>query len=141
MVKKYDIIACTSWKIPKKCPCEYKDTCEVLDKRKNNGDIDTMYMLYEVPKIELDYSDNIEPFYPEFTKEKQLELWKYLLRQQDLNIQYYYVDKKYGFVIADEEEFFFEHKRFEVALAKLVIYLKKRLNKKEVRKILKDDKF
>ena len=136
MVKKYDIIACTSWKISKKCPCEYKDTCKVYDEGKNTEDIETMYMLYEVPKIELDYPDNIEPFYPEFTKEKQLELWKYLLRQ-DLNIQYYYVDKKYGFVLADEEEFFFEHKRFEVALAKLVTYLKKRLNKKEVRKILK----
>ena len=138
MVKKYEIVECTCWKIKGKCPCKYKNTCEVLDKRGNNGDIDTMYMLYEVPKIELDYPDNIEPFYPEFTKEKQLELWKYLLRQ-DLNIQYYYVDKKYGFVLADEEEFFFEHKRFEVALAKLVIYLKERLNKKEVRKILKDE--
>ena len=135
MVKKYDIIACTSWKINKKCPCGYKDTCKVYDEGKNTEDIEIMYMLYEVPKIELDYPDNIDPFYSEFTKEKQLELWKYLLRQ-DLNIQYYYVDKKYGFVLADEEEFEFEHKRFEVALAKLVIYLKKRLNKKEVRRIL-----
>lgn len=40
--------------------------------------------LYEnagIKKIELDYPDNFDPFYPEFTTDKQIELIKLLLKR------------------------------------------------------------
>jgi hypothetical protein len=88
-------------------------------------------------KISLDYPDNIEPFYPDFSVTAQLELWKYLLRQ-DLNIQYYYVDKKYGFVLAEDDENIFEDKKWEEALATLTTFLinTKRVDKFEVKELL-----
>ena len=88
-------------------------------------------------KISLDYPDNIEPFYPDFSVTAQLELWKYLLRQ-DLNIQYYYIDKKYGFVLAEDDENIFEYEKWEEALAALIIFLinTKRIDKSEVKELL-----
>lgn len=88
-------------------------------------------------KISLDYPDNIEPFYPDFSIMAQLELWKYLLRQ-DLNIQYYYIDKKYGLVIAEDDNNIFENEKWEEALAALTAHLayKKKVNKDEVRALL-----
>ena len=78
-------------------------------------------------KISLDYPDNIEPFYPDFSVQAQLELWKYLLRQ-DLNIQNYYVwftDGFYGLVLVEDDENVFENKKWEEALAALVLSNKK----------------
>jgi len=42
------------------------------------NEIEKLYELAGIEKIELDYPDNFEPFYPEFTAEKQLELIKWL---------------------------------------------------------------
>ena len=88
-------------------------------------------------KVSLDYPDNIEPFYPEFSTTAQLELWKYLLRQ-DLNIQYYYIDKKYGFVLAEDDDNIFENEKWEEALAALTLYLvnKKKVKREEIKKLL-----
>ena len=41
-------------------------------------EIEKMYENVGIQKIELDYPDNFEPFYPEFTAEKQLELIKWI---------------------------------------------------------------
>lgn len=45
------------------------------------SEIEKMYKTAGIKKIELDYPDNFEPFYPEFTAEKQLELIKLLQRK------------------------------------------------------------
>ena len=89
----------------------------------------------DLEKISLDYPDNIEPFYPDFSVTAQLELWKYLLRQ-DLNIQYYYIDKRYGLVLAEDDENIFEYEKWEEALAALTAFLinTKRIDKFEVKK-------
>lgn len=42
------------------------------------SEIEKMYRNSGIKKIELDYPDNFEPFYPEFTAEKQIELIKFL---------------------------------------------------------------
>ena len=88
-------------------------------------------------KISLDYPDNIEPFYPDFSVTAQLELWKYLLRQ-DLNIQYYYLSEHYGLVLAEDDENVFENKKWEEALAALTTFLinTKRIDKFEVKELL-----
>lgn len=38
------------------------------------NEIEKLYENAGIKKIELDYPDNFEPFYPEFTAEKQIEL-------------------------------------------------------------------
>lgn len=48
--------------------------------------------LYEnagIEKIELDYPDNFEPFYPEFTAEKQIAILQLLTQQCDLTISHF----------------------------------------------------
>ena len=45
------------------------------------SEIEKMYSNSGIKKIELDYPDNFEPFYPEFTAEKQLELIKWLAKR------------------------------------------------------------
>ena len=91
----------------------------------------------ELEKITLDYPDNIEPFYPEFSVTAQVELWKYLLRQ-DLNIQYYYIEFTDGFVLAEDEDNIFENEKWEEALAALILYLvnKKKVKREEIKKLL-----
>ena len=91
----------------------------------------------ELEKITLDYPDNIEPFYPEFSVTAQVELWKYLLRQ-DLNIQYYYLSEHYGLVLAEDDENVFEDKKWEEALVALTLYLvnKKKVKREEIKKLL-----
>ncbi len=94
----------------------------------------------DLEKISLDYPDNIEPFYPDFSIQAQLELWKYLLRQ-NLNIQYYYIeftDGFYGLVLAEDDENVFENKKWEEALAALTTFLinTKRIDKFEVKELL-----
>ena len=94
----------------------------------------------DLEKISLDYPDNIEPFYPDFSIQAQLELWKYLLRQ-NLNIQYYYIeftDVFYGLVLAEDDENVFENKKWEEALAALTTFLinTKRIDKFEVKELL-----
>lgn len=42
------------------------------------SEVEKMYRNSGIKKIELDYPDNFEPFYPEFTAEKHLELIKLL---------------------------------------------------------------
>ena len=42
------------------------------------SEVEKMYENAGIKKIELDYPDNFEPFYPDFTAEKQLELIKWL---------------------------------------------------------------
>lgn len=44
-------------------------------------EISKMFENAGVEKIELDYPDNIDPFYPDFTAEKQLELIKWLCQK------------------------------------------------------------
>ncbi len=51
-------------------------------------EIDKMYKNAGIKKIGLDYPDNIEPFYPDFTAEKQLELIKWLSKRRLLNITF-----------------------------------------------------
>ena len=41
------------------------------------NEVEKLYELAGVEKIELDYPDNFDPFYPDFTAEKQLELLKF----------------------------------------------------------------
>ena len=91
----------------------------------------------ELEKISLSYPDNIEPFYPEFSVTAQIELWKYLLRQ-DLNIQYYYLSEHYGLVLAEDDENVFENKKWEETLAALTTFLinTKRIDKFDVKEIL-----
>ena len=48
------------------------------------SEIEKMYSNSGIKKIELDYPDNFEPFYPEFTAEKQIELIKWLAETGDV---------------------------------------------------------
>lgn len=48
------------------------------------NEVEKMYRNSGIKKIELDYPDNFEPFYPEFTAEKQLGIIKWLLESYDI---------------------------------------------------------
>jgi hypothetical protein len=50
------------------------------------NEVEKVYRNSGIKKIELDYPDNFEPFYPEFTAEKQLELIKWLVHKSILSI-------------------------------------------------------
>jgi hypothetical protein len=105
-------------------------------------DIETMFRVAGINKIVLDYPDNIEPFYPEFTKEKQLEIIK-ILHKAEHSISYYYFENRYGFVIDDKQDECIEAKDYEVALALVVIQLWPELKieeQNEIRKILREVK-
>lgn len=52
------------------------------------NEVEKMYRNSGIKEIELDYPDNFEPFYPEFTAEKQLKLIKWLSRRRLLNIAF-----------------------------------------------------
>ena len=101
-------------------------------------EIEKMYENAEVKKIELDYPDNIEPFYPDFTAEKQVELIKLLTQQCDLTISHF---TKWEFIYYDgQEPLQITGKDFAETLAKLVNAYWKNLTdkeKKEIRNILK----
>lgn len=45
------------------------------------NEIEKMYRNSGIKKIELDYPDNFEPFYPEFIAEKQIELYCFISSQ------------------------------------------------------------
>lgn len=47
------------------------------------SEIEKMYENAGIKKIELDYPDNFDPFYPEFTVEKQIDLIKFLLKNYE----------------------------------------------------------
>ena len=49
------------------------------------NEIEKMYENAGVEKIELDYPDNFEPFYPEFTPEKQFEILKIIVHSHGFN--------------------------------------------------------
>lgn len=57
------------------------------------SEIEKMYRTSGIKKIELDYPDNFEPFYPEFTAEKQIELIKLLGNVRDYTVE---IDKFKG---------------------------------------------
>lgn len=59
------------------------------------NEIEKMYENAGIEKIELKYPDNFEPFYPEFTAEKQLELIKWLIKYDELHADFN--DNEYGF--------------------------------------------
>jgi len=42
------------------------------------NEVEKMYENAGIKKIELDYPDNFDPFYPEFTAEKQIEITRKL---------------------------------------------------------------
>lgn len=62
------------------------------------SEITKLYKNAGIKPIQLDYPDNIEPFYPEFTAEKQLNLIKWLAlnsKKQCLWLEYYANDNGY----------------------------------------------
>ena len=102
--------------------------------------ITKMFEIYEIEKIQLDYPDNIKPFYPEFTPEMQLKLIQLICKTcKTLNIHKFTETSEWWFG-ADEywSEYKYEvrNKNFERGLAQLVTELKEVLPKEEVRKIL-----
>ena len=107
-------------------------------------DIEKMYENAGIEKIELDYPDNFEPFYPEFTAEKQLELIKWLAKRQDFGLNYYLNSKVWDAQTQFSWEFYcktYEHKEFEQALARLINNLWQDLTdeeKAEIRGILNE---
>lgn len=45
-------------------------------------EIEKLYKNAGIKKIELDYPDNFDPFYPEFTPEKELKLIKWFIHSR-----------------------------------------------------------
>ena len=62
-------------------------------------EIEKMFENAGTKKIELDYPDNIDPFYPDFTAEKQIELIKWLAKIYELSINWDKQYNSYRFVI------------------------------------------
>lgn len=84
------------------------------------NEIEKMYKNAGVKKIELDYPDNYDPFYPEFTAEKQLELTKFLLEHGlECNTCRTGKDIKYAFYIGYEHSSG-DFKEFTEALAEII---------------------
>ena len=97
--------------------------------------IDELYELAGIEKIELSYPDNIDPFYPEFTEEKQLKLIKFLAcRDFGLEIHTFceWKIKKFGFSQKTECA---EGSTFEEALANLIIKIWKYLDWRDIKKV------
>lgn len=106
-------------------------------------EIEKMFENAGIEKIELDYPDNIDPFYPDFTEEKQLELIKRLSTKElkiRTNKQPYAV---YIGILGQNECFYgLETLYFEESLAGLINYLWQDLTnqeKEEIRKILNEN--
>lgn len=82
---------------------------------------DDIIKLYEnagIKKIELDYPDNFEPFYPEFNAEKQIELIKWVCTNKEIRISGHRKGNLYWMSTnVDNKE---QESTFEEALAKLV---------------------
>ena len=53
------------------------------------SEIEKMYENAGIEKIELEYPDNIEPFYPDFTAEKQIAILQLLTQRCDLMISHF----------------------------------------------------
>ena len=63
--------------------------------------------------------------FSEFTPSKQVELLKFLWRQGNLNLQYFYLNNKYGFVFCglDIDEVYVENEDFIEGLLEFVLKL------------------
>ena len=60
------------------------------------SEIEKMYKNAGIKKIELDYPDNFDPFYPEFTAEKQIKILKLILKKRRiLDVGYIIEQEKY----------------------------------------------
>lgn len=100
------------------------------------SEIEKMYKNAGVKKIELDYPDNFEPFYPEFTTKKQIELIK-LLAKGEIKIDN--TDGEYEFSILDTVSDF---DSFEESLADLTNRIWQDLTeeeRKQIRNILESE--
>ena len=104
-------------------------------------EVEKLYELARIEKIELDYPDNYEPFYPEFTAKKQIELIKWLCQNTYRN----YLLFRYKFsnnfwqiecnMVDSNKELLFSN-----ALASIIINLWQDLTKEEqeqIKEILK----
>ena len=107
------------------------------------SEIEKMYENAGIERIELDYPDNFEPFYPEFTAEKQLGLIKFLMKQEDFSwtISQQNKETKYIFYVGYEYSSgeFGGFKEFTEALAGMINNLWQDLTeeeKQQVKKIL-----
>ena len=102
------------------------------------SEIEKLYKNSGVKKIELDYPDNYEPFYPEFTEEKQLNIIKWLMKNRK-DYQYDTYNNTYWFIIDDDRECK-KYRKFDEALAELMnLYWQDFTveEKKEIKRILK----
>lgn len=98
-------------------------------------EIEKMFENAGIEKIELDYPDNIDPFYPDFTAKKQIELIKLLTRQCDLTISYF-TKWKWEFEHYDgQEPLQVRGKDFAETFAKLINAYWQSLTEKEKEKI------
>lgn len=103
------------------------------------SEIEKMYENAGIEKIELDYPDNFEPFYPEFTAEKQIELIKFLMKQEDFSwtISQQNEETKYIFYVGYEYSSgeFGGFKEFTEALAGIINNLWQDLTEEEHKRI------
>ena len=110
------------------------------------NEIEKMYENAGIEKIELDYPDNFEPFYPEFTAEKQLKLIKWLILNDfvdELDIFYRPFELMWVFKIYNVPEFANEKSAcrmgadmtFEKGLASLINNLWQSLTKEEKQQV------
>ena len=66
-------------------------------------EISKMFENAGIEKIELDYPDNIDPFYPDFTAEKQLKIIEWFIPcRWWLNLKS--LDKKHDFSLSFDEK-------------------------------------
>lgn len=94
-----------------------------------------MYENAGVEPVKLDYPDNLDPIYPEFTAEKQIELIKWLIINRGFKPDY--EEKEWGFSTYYIGGYYRE--TFEEALANLLNELLQDLTdveKEQVRGIL-----
>lgn len=99
-------------------------------------EIEKMYENAGIEPVELDYPDNLDPIYPEFTAEKQLELIKWLIINRGFKPDY--DEKEWGFCTYYIGGYYRD--TFEEALANLLNELWQDLTdveKKQIRDILK----
>ena len=113
-------------------------------------EVDAMFKIVGINKIALDYPDNIEPFYPEFTKEKQLEIIKLLSKNEyERGYRLFALDldeinKEWYMTLQEEGKGYAAHNRdFADALADVVFLAWNSRSpelQKEIRNVLRERK-
>ena len=99
-----------------------------------------MYKIYGIEPTQLDYPDNMEPFYPEFTPNKQLQIIQIICEEcKTFNIHKLNKDAEWWFGAEEywsEYKYEAKNKSFTNGLADILVQLENKLPKNKIKRIL-----